>query len=308
MNIHDLDLNLLLVFDAIYRERSISAAADKLDLSQPAVSNALRRLREYMGDTLFFRAGNEMKPTRMGNSLAVPIGHALAMVQHSLNAARTFDPRTSNRTFRIAINDMFRLMLLPTLLGLVEREAPGIRLELLPQPSTPAELLSALKAEDLDLGLMPLRAVDDSVSSTVIANDELLNVVRKDHPALSGPITRDTIRKLRWIVFSSTPALHAVANKIFQDAGIQRQIAVVMPDLTSVPAAIEVSDLVAMMSRSFFERSMRDFALASLPLPIRMPTVQTALIWSKSADDDQGLLWLRKHVEEILRTALSFER
>ena len=118
MNIQDLDLNLLRVFHTIYRERSVSAAAEKLNLSQPAISAALRKLRDYTGDALFFRAGNRMTPTRMANALAAPTGRALTILQNSLNAARSFDPSMATRTFRIMINDFFRVVLLPTLVEL----------------------------------------------------------------------------------------------------------------------------------------------------------------------------------------------
>lgn len=305
MNIHDLDLNLLLVFHTIYHERSVSAAAEKLNLSQPALSAALRKLRDYTGDVLFFRSGNKMAPTRVANTLAVPIAQALGIVQHSLNAVRSFDPHTAVRTFRIAINDFFRVMLLPVWSAYIEREAPGITLEFQPQSRTADELLRGLREEEVDIGAIALARVDSSVSFSVIGSDDLVFVVRKGHPVLDRPITKESIESLRWVATSSAPAIRAFVEKAFLDAGFSRKIAFILPDTVTVPSVIGNSDLATIMGRSFFERAKNEHGLAILNLPIKLPPVQAALVWSKSADDDQGLIWLRRHIEHTMRTNLS---
>ena len=124
MNIRDLDLNLLLVFDAIYRERSIGAAGERLGLSQPAVSNALRRLRDFTGDALFFRSGAKMVPTRVATALALPVGQALASVSGILTSLSQFDPETTTRHFRVGYNDLYRTILTPTLAKVFAETAP----------------------------------------------------------------------------------------------------------------------------------------------------------------------------------------
>lgn len=302
MNIKNLDLNLLMVFHTIYRERSVSVAAEKLDLSQPALSAALRKLRDYTGDALFFRSGNRMTPTRMANALAAPVAQALTILQHSLNAISSFDPHTAVRTFRITINDFFRARLLPVLPNYIERAAPGISLEFLPQLRTAEDLLRGLRDEEIDLGLLPLRSLNGDVSYSVVTHDELLFVAHKDNPVLAAPVTKDTIRELRWVATSSTPAIRALVEKAFTDMGIVRKIAVVLPDTATIPSVITQSNLVTIMGSSVFERARRDYGLAALSLPIKLPMLQGALVWSKSANDDQGLIWLRRHMEHIMRT------
>ena len=184
----------------------------------------------------------------------------------------------------------------------VEREAPGIVLEFLPQARTASELLRALREEQVDIGMLPLRSVEGDVSYSVVDNDELLFVVRIGHPALSERTTKDVIQNLRWAANSSTPAISAVVEKAFRDAGIHRRVATILPDTATVPAIIAVSDLITVMGRAVFERAKQDCALTTLSLPVKLPPLQGALVWSKSADDDQGLSWLRQHIAHIMRT------
>lgn len=305
MNINDLDLNLLVVFQTIYKERSVSVAAEKLSLSQPAISAALRKLRDYTGDTLFFRSGNKMTPTRIANTLAGPIAEALSAVQHSLNAVRSFDPHTAVRTFRIAINDFLRIMLLPAWSAYIEHEAPGITLEFLPQLRTPEDMLRGLREEEIDIGAIPMAWVDNTVNHTVIGPSELVVVVRKDHPALGQPITHDSVQNLGWVATTHAPAVRMEVEKAFAAAGLTRKIKIILPDTVTAPTVIGNSNFATVMGRGFFERSKATHGLAVLNLPVKLPLIQAALVWSKSVDDDQGLIWLRRQIEQNMRAGVA---
>lgn len=307
MNIRDLDLNLLLVFDAIYRERSISAAAKKLDLSQPAISNALRRLRDFTGDALFFRSANQMMPTRVASSLAVPISHALATVEKTLTAVRNFDPATSTRRFRIGSNELFGLMFLPALVNTVEREAPGIRLHIIPQEIDPGHTLASVRSGDLDTGVLLTSVVDETVNHTIVSDEKLVFVASKSHPLAGKPVTVEELRNARHIASYNTPGIRAYLDNTLEQHGIDRRDAMLAPNTISIPAIVEVSDLVAIIGENFVKRYMRDHALAILDTGIELPSLRAALIWSKAADDDLGHQWLRRHIEQILKTVFLLE-
>lgn len=305
MNIRSLDLNLLLVFDAIYRERNISAAARKLGLSQPAVSNALRRLRDFTGDALFFRSGNVMMPTRAANSLAVPIGHALTSVEVSLSAVRSFDPSTSTRTFRIGLNDVFRAMLVPTLVGLVESEAPHVMLEFVTQNKTPQDLQTMLRDGELDTALLPRALLEDDMSHEILLNDQLILVVRHGHQALAKPVTKETLSQLRYLVTDSGQALRQLVEEKFRDFGVERRVVCVMPDTSTTPAIVEASDIVGVVGLVQAKQILRDHPIEILHAPIRLPKVSASLIWPKTANDDQGHKWLRQRITQIIKSAIS---
>src|SRR5690606_10628717 len=190
----ELDLNLLLVFNAIYVERSISRAARKLGMSQPAVSNALRRLRHFTGDTLFYKAGSGVAPTRAAMTLAVPISHALDTVERGLSSVRSFDPATSTRTFRIGVNDVVHTVLVPALIGLTRREAPHIMLEFVLQESDRAA--DSLKGGEIDIGLLPHFAISEDLASQKIWTEKFAVIMSRSHPLANRErLTKDDLRE-----------------------------------------------------------------------------------------------------------------
>ncbi|MBO6634499.1 LysR family transcriptional regulator [Parvibaculum sp.] len=309
MNIRQLDLNLLLVFDAIYRERSISAAARKLNLSQPAVSNALSRLRHFTNDQLFYRSNNAMLPTRAANALAVPIGHALSAVEAGFSVLQDFDPATSTRTFRLGINDFVRLMVIPTLANAVEREAPGVHLDFRPEMKSPPEMIEALHRGEVDLIFLPaqVRGNHNDISVETVNADKLIFVVRKGHPALERDVTDKDLVSLRFVTADNSPALRAIVEAEFARRGVERRISCSMPDTLTIPAIIEMTDGVAIMGYHYFLRHQKEYALSQLHLPFELPHVDGALFWSRSLDGDTGHQWLRKQVADIMKTAVAMQ-
>ncbi|WP_313110729.1 LysR family transcriptional regulator, partial [Stutzerimonas nitrititolerans] len=151
MNIYNFDLNLLRVLDALLRERNVSRAAQRLSLSQPAVSNALNRLRELLDDPLLVRVGRAMQPTPRALSLEAPIRDALQQIEHTLNAGDFFDPATSRQRFAIAVTDYVELICMPPLMAHLARVAPGIQLAI--EHLSPTLPIEALDNGELDLAL-----------------------------------------------------------------------------------------------------------------------------------------------------------
>lgn len=307
MNIRQLDLNLLLVFDAIYRERSISGAARKLNLSQPTVSNALSRLRHFTGDQLFYRSGNAMLPTRSANALAVPVSHALSAVEIGFSTLKDFDPKTSDRTFRLGINDFMRLMLIPALANAAEREAPNVTLDFQREMKSPPDMIEAIKRGEIDLTVLPAGAYgnDDSLSTEILYDDQLIFVGRAGHPASGKKFDEQDLAEIKFVTTANSPALRTMVEDAFARRGVKRKVASIMPDTITIPAIVEMTDNVAIMGYQFFLRHQREYALTQLHLPFDLPGVQGTLFWSKSMDDDAGHRWLREQVTQIMKAALS---
>lgn len=307
MNIRQLDLNLLLIFDAIYRERSISGAARKLNLSQPTVSNALSRLRNFTDDQLFYRSANAMLPTRAANALAVPISHALNAVEIGFSTMKDFDPETSDRTFRLGINDFMRLMLIPALANAVEREAPNIVLDFQRGMKTPPEMIDAIRRSEIDLTILPahVRGNDDDISVEVLYGDKLIFAVRARHPLAEKQLEDGDLRDLKFVTTANSPALRAMVEAEFSNRGVRRRVSCIMPDTITIPAIVEMTDNVAIMGYHDFLRHKQEYAIAELHLPFELPDVHGALFWSRSMDNDAGHQWLREQVAQIMKAAIS---
>lgn len=299
MNIRELDLNLLLIFNAIYTERSISKAARKLGVSQPAVSNALRRLRHFTGDTLFYKAGQGVAPTRAAMTLAIPISHALDTVERGLSSVRSFDPATSQRTFRIGVNDLIHNALVPTLVGLARREAPNIVLEFVLQAGDRA--VDALKGGEIDLALLPGFALTDDLVSTKVWDEVFTIIVARNHPlAKVNRLTMEDLQGLLYVMTTHVPRLRSFIDDVFRAQGIERTIACAVADTQNLYPLVSVSDLAAVVGRNFADQYNVDGSLAMLDPPFDLPRVEVHVAWKQDADGDEGHKWVRDHVIEIL--------
>lgn len=302
MNIHDLDLNLLTVFDAIYAERSISAAAKRLGVTQPAVSSSLRRLREFTGDTLFYQSGRGMAPTRAAMSLAVPVKHVLETLETSLSDLRTFDPTTSKRSFRIGVNDIISETLMPTLIDIVRQEAPGVTLEFVLQSKDgPGE---ALTQGDLDIGFMPKYALPPNLHSQKVWTEQFCIIVSRKNPiAKVNRLSLENLTQMNFIVQSQVPKLVQFVDDIFQEAGIARSIVCRVPDVKSIHSIVATSDLAAVVGLNFTNMYNRDGGLVAFNSPVDLPEMEAHVAWKSSDEEDDGNKWIRDHAVSILGSA-----
>ena len=306
MNIRELDLNLLLVFNAIYVERSISRAARKLGMSQPAVSNALRRLRHFTGDTLFYKAGSGVAPTRAAMTLAVPISHALDTVERGLSSVRSFDPATSTRTFRIGVNDVVHTVLVPALIGLTRREAPHIMLEFVLQESDRAA--DSLKGGEIDIGLLPHFAISEDLASQKIWTEKFAVIMSRSHPLANRErLTKDDLRELNFVATTHVKRLRGFIDEIFRANGIERKVACAVADTQNLYPLVSVSDIVAVVGVHAAEQYNTDGSLAMFDTPFPLPEIDVHVAWMKEADADEGHKWVRDRVIEILTSAFRMQ-
>lgn len=294
MNVRDVDLNLLRVFDAVLREGGVTPAASILGLTQPAVSNALARLRKLFGDALFVRTPSGMEPTPFARELAEPVRQALALLESALAHGPGFDPASATRAFRFYMSDVGQIEFLPPLMERVQREAPGVRLEAVALDVD--DIGAALAAGGLDLAIGFLLGLGPPVRRRALFRDPYACLMRADHPIR-------TLTRKRFL--ESSHALvtyrggHRVIEEALERAGLARKIALRVPHFTVVPMVLERTDLIltlpARVARVFESRG----AFKALPPPIAIPPAEVAVHWHERFEADPGNRWLRERVIEL---------
>ena len=297
MNVRDLDLNLLRVFDAVLRGRSVTAAAAQLGLTQPAVSNALTRLRAAFGDALFLRAARGMEPTPFARELAEPVRQALALLEAALAHGPGFDPASSGRSFRFYMSDLGEIEFLPPLLERVRRIAPRVRLEAV--AVEPEHLGDALAAGSLDLAVGFLPALGPPLRRRALFRDPYLCLMRADHPIA-------TLTKRRFLeashVLVSYRGGHRVVQEALERAGAGPRIVLRVPHFTVVPMVLERTDLIltlpARVARVFESRGR----LKALAPPVPIAPADVAVHWHERFDADAGNRWLREQLADLFAT------
>ena len=297
MNLRSLDLNLLLIFDAIYIERSISRAAIKLHLSQPTVSNALARLRERLEDPLFERSSQGMSPTPRAKALAEPIRHALNVLERGLRCDASFDFGHSDREFVIAVEDYGETIILPRVIDWLAKVAPSIRIKIRPESS--AMLTTELRDGEVDLALDYFALRQPGYRSNCVLTETLLSLSRRDHPSVGERLTLETYSALRHVVLAArTPAMPMI-DLALSKRGLQRQIAVTVPHFLSMPVMVQNSDMICTLPRRMAQLYENHFGLKSHSVPLRIPKFPVYLIWHESLEGDSGHQWFRKHLVEF---------
>lgn len=287
-----IDLNLLKTFLAIWEHRSLTVAADRLHLSQPAVSHALRRLRDVFDDPLFVRGATSMEPTDAAIRLHGPIEHALVTIHGALMMYSHFEPKTVERTFRISMSDMSQLYVLPTVMVVLAREAPNIRLEVHQMPIE--QLGMALRKGDIDIALGYLVEPSEECIYEGLLEDEFICLLRKDHPLQADELSVEDIRALRYVHVSSNITGHGLtADTAFRKADIQREIALKVPNFTIAPEVVATTDLALILPRAIATHINRNQGYRLLRLPIELPSISVGLYCHSRFLSDAGIAWLR---------------
>jgi len=297
MQLRSLDLNLLLVFDAVYAERSISKAAVRLHLSQPTVSNALARLRERLGDPLFERSGAGMAPTPRAKTLAEPIRQALAVLERGLRGEDDFDYAHAEREYVVAVEDYGETVVLPRFIDWLGQAAPGIRIRIRPEPGT--ALQAELREGTVDCALDYFPVPDPAFRNTCVLTENLLTLARRDHPQVGERLSLELFLSLRHVVLAHRGNSRPMIDLALAKRGLARQIAVTVPHFLSMPVLVQNSDLVATLPRRMALLYADHFRLKSHAVPLRIPQFPVYLLWHANADSDPGHRWLREHLVEF---------
>ena len=294
MNVQDIDLNLLRVFDAVLHEKGVTPAATRLGLTQPAVSNALARLRKLFGDALFVRTPRGVDPTPFARELAEPVRQALALLESALAHGPGFDPATSTRAFRFYMSDLGQIEFLPPLVERVHREAPDVRLEAVALDVE--DIAAALAAGSLDVAVGFLPGLAAPVRRRALFRDPYLCLMRADHDIKS--LTKKNFLGASHALVSYRGG-HRVIEEALDRAGLARKVALRVPHFTVVPMILEKSDLILTLPARVARVFERRGRLKALPPPVAIPPAEVALYWHERFEPDPGNRWLREVMVEL---------
>jgi DNA-binding transcriptional LysR family regulator len=292
MNVQDVDLNLLRVFDAVLHESGVTPAAARLGLTQPAVSNALARLRKLFGDPLFVRTPTGMDATPFARELAAPVRQALALLESALAQGPGFDPATTTRAFRFYMSDLGQIEFLPPLIERVEQRAPGVRLEAV---ALDVEGIgAALASGTLDLAVGFLPALGPPIERRALFRDPYVCLMRAGHEIKS--LTRKRFLEAAHILVCYRGG-HRVIEEAFERAGIR--VALRVPHFTVAPMVLERTDLVLTLPARVARVFERGGKLKSLPVPLQIPVADVGVHWHERFEADPGNRWLREQVIDL---------
>jgi DNA-binding transcriptional LysR family regulator len=293
----DLDLNLLRVFDAILRLRSVTAAGEELGLTQAGVSNALARLRKLLGDPLFARTPRGMDPTRYAASIAEGVRQALGLIEATLAGRGAFDPATTERVFRLHMSDIGEMVFLPPLLERLHRTAPGVRIE---TRTTPQEAIeTALAAGELDLAVGFLPALPAAVRNSRLFVDPYMCMMRAGHPRIGDKLTRRLFLEASHALVASIGAGHRVIEETLLAQGLAQRIALRVPHFMVVPMILERTDLVVTVPGQIARLFGKMGRFKSLRPPVKIPPADVRVHWHERFDGDAANRWLRELVVEL---------
>jgi DNA-binding transcriptional LysR family regulator len=287
------DLNLLLIFDAVMQERSVTRAGGRIGLSQPAMSHALNRLRHMLKDQLFIRTPEGMVPTPRAEQLAAPLRRALSDMQLALEP-ETFIPGEARRGFTIAVNNYAAVALAPTLVIAAADAAPFVNLDL--RPSGTLNVVDLLDRGELDLALGSFDDAGERFRLTPLLEDRFVLVMRGGHPAARRKLTSAALAALRHLEISSSGEDTGFVDAWLARQGLSRDIAHHAPYLAAA-RILSQSDLVATFSRRIAEAFAQDHDLRVRELPCPSPPQTIGMLWHRRFENQPAHRWLRALVE-----------
>lgn len=290
MDVDRLDLNLLRVMQAIDQEGSVTRGAQRLGLSQPAVSNALARLRAMLGDPLFVRSKDGVKATPRARRVVAALDAAMGLIRQGLRDGGDFDPATASRSFALLVSDLGEIVFLPRLLQRVQRDAPAVAVNV-------AQLARIGYAEALEAGLADLAvgylaAPRSSLRSRRLFSDDFVCMVRTGHPAASAPLTLDRYLALSHVAVARRGGQEGKTTAALNTLGVQRRVALTIPHFAAAPGVIATSDLAVTVPRKMIE-AYAHVGVTGLPLPFAVPGLELALYWHERSQEDPANRWLR---------------
>jgi DNA-binding transcriptional LysR family regulator len=297
LNLGIADLNLLRVFLAIWDLRSLTAAGDRLGLTQPAVSHALRRLRTLFEDPLFSRTPSGMVPTDAALRLYPPLAQAFAIINEAVQQLAKFEPSSARRVFRVSMSDMSEFYFLPPLLAQLDREARGIRIEV---ANVPVESVSAaMRAGEIDLALGYVPGLDAGCVSQTLFVDEHVCVVRAGHPLKKTKPSREDLSALRYVYASTNATGHRMVEQWLDELNLKREVVLRLPHFVVAPEIVMNTDLAVIFPKSIAKRFNRGKAFRILPLPFSLPPIEIQVHSHTQFAADPGITWLRETIHTM---------
>jgi DNA-binding transcriptional LysR family regulator len=297
MNIRDVDLNLLKAFEALFEERSVSRAAARLGIGQPATSNALARLRASFGDELFLRDGRRMMPTPVAEALAEPIGRALDAAREALQPRRLLDPATLRRKFTLASGDYALVTILPGLLHRLRRQAPLVDLRV--RFVEKHRVFDLLDSGQLDLALGVFPQIPKRLRSATAFEEQFRCLLHKNHPALQTRMTAASYAALPHLLVTERGDEFGAVDQALLPLGLTRRIVVTVPSVLAARRLILESDLIATVGERLAKLFGAEPSLATFAPPIEIEAWRMSVLWSQRSRKDEALAWLVRQIVEV---------
>ncbi|KYF91417.1 hypothetical protein BE20_14740 [Sorangium cellulosum] len=296
------DLNLLVVLDALLDERHVTRAAARLGMTQPACSHALGRLRRALGDPLLVRGtGGAMVPTPRAEALAPGLRAALRGLASAIRGEARFDPGAARRTFRIATGDYAELVLLPPLLSLLAREAPGIDVWMLPLSLTQEGVVAQLSSGAVDVVIgPPRRGWPEGLYLRPLFDERFRCVVRRGHPAERSALTLDRYCALSHLLVAPRGTPGSLVDDALAALGRSRRVAATVSHFLVAPHVVAATDLMATLGARIVDAAAAPLGLAVLPPPLELAGFSFAMIWHERTHHDPAQRWLR---DQLARAA-----
>ena len=289
MKISSFDLNLFVILNAIYTEGSLTKAAEVVGITQPAVSNALSRLRERFNYDLFVRTGSRIVPTQKTENIIKDIQNALTLMQHSVNEPDTFDEKTTTRTFKLSLGDISEGRVLPYIMKEIDKNAKNISVG--SYAYRRSDQVHALATNNLDFVVDPVIPASDEINSFKVFEDDFVAIHREGHPIseIENPTIDDILAQDHLHVSSRKRGLHLIDVEL-DKIGYRRKVALRCQHFLIAPTIIKSTDMLLFATRSFAKAHNLPF----LEIPAEIPSMEYFLIWHKSDEGDGGHIWMKE--------------
>ena len=315
MNFLTLDLNLLSIFDAVMIEQNLTRAADKLAMTQPAVSNALKRLRYAFNDDLLIRTAYGVKPTPRAEAVWPAIRQALSQLESAI-APPTFDIATTTATFRMAMADATAAYWMPHLVRQIEREAPGIYARMIPLTTRDPRPMLLQGDIDIAVGFFP-GVVSQLTGGQTSANNAIRHanlytgryvcVMRRTHPLASEPLTLDTYCNAHHLLVSFSGRAHGLIDEILNSLDRQRQILLTVNQFFTAGKVVASSDLITVLPHHLISSTGMEDQLIWKELPFATPAVNVDMLWHEREAKNFAHRWLRENLIQLVENTLNSE-
>jgi DNA-binding transcriptional LysR family regulator len=283
------DLNLLALFEVVYRERHVSRAAERLNLSPSAISHSLGRLRQLLHDPLFLRHPKGVVPTERAEALAAPIADILAQVRRVVAAADPFDPARSGRRFTLGTTDGIATVVLPPLLANIRATAPAVEVRV--RQLMPAEAAAALDAREVDIAVVPLDDAPARFATRALYEEDFVIAARACHPLGPAP-SLDAYCGALHLLVSPTGDSRGFVDAMLEQQGLSRRMVLTVPSFMLALATIAETDLVAALPRGQVQMHGGRFGVVSAELPMPLGPFVVRVVIPQVAMADAGLAWL----------------
>ncbi|MDN5843062.1 MAG: LysR family transcriptional regulator [Alcaligenaceae bacterium] len=300
VNLRSVDLNLLVFFDALMSERHVTRAAEKVAISQPAMSNALSRLRMLFKDELFVRTAKGMEPTPRAVELGMRVHAVLQQTTRLMSSDVQFDPATSRRDFSARLSDLVGILILPRLMARLRTEGPGVSLDTI--HLSPEQTIDALETDRLDIAVSMGLEHTSAIRSETLFNDRMVCVMGENHPLAQGRLSLKQFLSYPHLRVSMSPTDIRFVDRVLAEKNLERNIALNVTHWLLVPQIVGETDLLSVMS----ERAARRIGgpgFVIRPLPFSTPSFSWQLYWHRRYEHSRAHQWLRTQFHEAVAAA-----